>query len=335
MINPNMMGQMSDVPTTKELWKNEKSKYRHWVILFGISILSIFILLLTSFILNLVNESSIKEAMTNWALNPDGTLSGKVSFDATFVRNNGGDAKVVASWVDSYYLRNTFWLGSIQIAVVFIGMILYGYTIYESYKNHSFAKISKIATFIVGLGAFIGIFKLFGLFRGGDTVIFQYPEGIYEFVLWFLPILIFIFISLPLNKIRRSFQISERYEQFKNSPQYEIYKNQMDAMQNGQFNQGMGPMGMGPMGMGAYGPMNQPMGNPNNPTPPTNNPTSSTEENTKPKKELSDKEKKIKELSKMKIVDLKKIAKKLMISGYKTMKKSELIDAISRLTENN
>ncbi len=331
MINPNMMmGQMQDVPTTKELWKDEKSKYRHWIILFGVSLLVIFSLLLTSFILNLANENSIKQAMINWAIKPDGQLTGNVGFNAASIqgKTNAQLLSLVSDWANNYYTRNTLTLGSIQIVIVFIGVVLYFYSIYESYKKQSFAKISKVATFVVGIGALIGFFKLFSLMtNNSNRIIFEYPEGIYEFILWFLPLLIFIFISIPLNKIRRSFQISERYEAFKNSPQYEMYKQQMDAMKNGQFNPGMNGMGS----MGPFGPINQPTNQaaaqpntqPNNSNP---NPV---------KKELTKKEKKHAELSKMRIVDLKKIAKKLSISGYTSMKKTELVNAILRLTESD
>lgn len=315
-MNPNMMGQIPDVPPVKELWKNEKSKYRHWIILFGVSIIAVFILLLLGVIMSAINETSIKISVHEWFKTHLGFVNGTTEAQKVKALDNATTS----------YFRDIIIYGSVKVFIVFVGVVLYIYTIIISYKNNSFSHISKWSTFVIGFSAIIGVVQLFQI-RGKP--IFEYSEGIYDFVMYLIPIVIFIFISIPLNKIRRLFQISERTEAFKNSPQYDNYKQQMDSMQNmGQpMNGPMGPMGP----MGPFGPINQP---------PVNNfsNTGSIIKDQTFSNEIKQKtgyEKRMKELTSMKVDELKKIAKKLSISGYYVMKKSELIDSIIRLSESN
>lgn len=317
-MNPNMfgqmpMGQLPKVPTTTEMWKDEKTKYRHWIILFGVSILAIFGLLLAGLIVNLVNEHEIKDSLIKWAEKGNINMPSNITAPTEV-------ATYISDWASKYWRSSLIIVQSIKLALVFIGVILFISTVYTAYTKKSFSHISKWATTIVGLGALVGVWQLLSLIWGASPV-FSYPQGIYDFILYILPIAVYIFVSQPINKIRRQFAYSERIEQIKNSPQYKQMMEQMEAMQNGQA--GSNPMG-------PFGPMSQPQ--------PTN-PMAAAPMAAAPaqpvKKELTPSEKRAKELSNMKVEELKAIAKKLSISGYSAMKKEELIENIIRITEND
>lgn len=293
MINPQM--GLPEVPTVKELWKNEKSKYRHWILLFGIGIAAVFALQLTAFIINMVNMDSIKDSI-------------ETNLKETY--KNVSDSDVNAAF------NSTFLIGPIiQLVLVGLGLVYFLTTVYASYKNHSFAKISQWATMVIGIGAFIAIFQLLQLsWRSGSRTIFDTPGGVFQFVNYFLMIGVYFGASVKVSKIRREFAVSERVEQLKNDPafqqQMEMYKN---MMQNGQ-------MQMGPMG-----PMVNPMAPPVQPgQQPVNQPITPAEP------QISKEEADLKEMT---VVELKDVAKELSISGYSDMKKAELIKAILRVTE--
>ena len=93
-------------------------------------------------------------------------------------------------------------------------------------------------------------------------------------------------------------------------------------MQNGSFN----PQQMGPFG---------PMGGVSNPVASANTNLNKNEPTNPVKKEavLTERQQKEKELSKMTVDNLRKISKKLSISGFQTMKKTELIEAILRVSK--
>lgn len=315
-MNPNMfgqipLGQLPDVPSTEELWKDEKSKYRHWIILFGISIIIIFALLLTALILNAVHGDSIKESLFNWG-------NGKINFNGIKTGNNEQYNIDLNAWSNHYWKFNIIITQSVKIIIVLIGIILYFSTVQKAYKNKTFSHLSSWATMAIGIGALMGMWQLFSLFN--NNAIFSYSEGIYDFILYILPIGIFIFVSRPVVVIKRKFAYSEKIESIKNSPQYQQMKQQM----NGQT----GPTQ--PNNMGPMGPMGQPF--PNGSTP------KEAGKSTQPqpvKKELTASERRTKELMNMKLEDLKEVAKKLSISGYDIMSKKETVEAIVRITEND
>lgn len=321
-MNPNMFGQMGPgaldaVPTTEKLWQNEKEKYRHWIILFAISILAIFALLIVGLVLNIAHETRIKHDLASWGY-------GKIEFSGADNPTTGDLAnpdpaatKYLPKLVDwaSNTWRSKVITQSLKAGFVGIGVVLFASTVYQSYQNKSFAKISGWATMTVGLGAIMGVWQLMSMWIHKDYSIFSYSEGIYDFILYILPIVVFFFVSRPLNKIKRQFAYAERVQMIKQSPQYQQMMQQAESMRNGTGQPNMGPMG--PMGQ----PM--PMG-----------PTAATPAKAAPvPKELTEKEKRVKELSSMKIAELREIAKKLSLSGIDEMKKAELIDAIIRVSE--
>ena len=317
-MNGMAQGQVPNMPTTKELWKHEKEKYRHWIILFGIGILVIFALFLTSLILSIVNEASIKEHIRVWGYGKAQFAGidpkGKIIYD-------GSDYDLaVKDWASSTWTKENIIYTSIKAGLSGIGVILFVSTTYNAYQKKSFARLSAWASFAIAICALIGVYEIISMaWQEYPKVVFQYPEGIFLFILYIIPIAIWLFVSRPIAKIRRTFLMAERIEAFKNSPQYQQMQEQMSQMQNGG--------NINPAAMGPFGPQSQPQ------TGPAGTPTAAP---TQPvKRELTPKEKRIKELQAMNISNLKEIAKKLSISGYTSMKKAELIDNIVRISESN
>ena len=323
-MNPNMMGMQAlpNVPTTKELWKNEKDKYRLWIVMFAITLTAITALAIVTFILGLVNSGSIEHDIR-------ASLSGNQPDKIT-------DPVKIHDWENE--VTNSFLVGKFKVfpgiiaGLLLIGLVMYVVTLVDAYKRKSFSKISKWTTLVISIGTFYGIYMLVSMAWQHGSVLFDVkPEGIIVFMLYVSSILVFIGGSMQVSRIRKKFAISERVEQIKASPQYQAMKAQMDQYQaNGQ-----GPM-MNPMGgMGPMGPVSTPQ--PATPSTPAN--AGQTVVGEKPtvvqpavKRELSPLEKQTKKLSAMKMDDLKSLAKKLSISGYSTMKKTELVNNIIRIT---
>lgn len=313
-MNPFAMGGVPNVPTTEELWKDEKSKFRVWIILFTISIIAIFALSLTSIILNATGRGSIIEITKKWFEH-----NGTFKKDANIPLESLNIAE--RSW------RNSMIINGIKIGLLAIGVVLFFSTVIDSYRHHTFEKLSKFATYIVGLSAFMGVYQLFSLIWSKSPQ-FEYTEGIIEFVSWLIPVIIWVFVSLPINKIRRQFQVSSAVEKIKADPRYQ---EMIKAQQTGQ-----GPFANGGMGpMGPMGPMPQPGFTPQQPQSPMAggfkpNPVNAPDLNQA--RELTPEEKRELDLRTMTIRELRKVAKQLSISGYDEMNKSELVEAIMRVS---
>lgn len=320
-MNPNMMGMgmqmgnLPNVPTTKELWENEKNKYRHWIILFGISIILIFSLYLVSVILHAINKSSIETSIKNWLDN--NTIINNIDKTKDPVRFDAEVTRIV----DSFWKQKIIW-GSFDLTLSTTALVLFAQTTYQSYQRKSFSKLSSWASFTVALVAIMGAFELLQMaWQEFPRIVFHYNEGIYAFMLYIIPIAIWLFISRPISKIKRVFMISERVEMIKNSPEYQNFTQQMNQYQSGNID---------PKNMGPFGPTTQT----NNTK--TNNTNASSDAKTDDKKVepiLTPKQKRRKELEEMTISDLKEIAKQLSLSGYSSMNKKELIENIMRISE--
>ncbi len=280
-----------NVPTPQELWKNEKSKYRVWIILFGLSIFGILALSLVGLILNASNKTEVIQNLINWGNSPSSTLRFAKGVDADIAIDN---------WANRFYRNDLIITPSLKVTVLFIGFVLYISTIIDCYRKKTFSVISKWSTFVIGLGAIIGVYQLFNIYYG--TPIFSYAYGIYNFIGYIAPILVFIFVSVPINRIRNQFLISERVTKLKNSPEF---KNLQEQMKSGQT--------------------------PISPLSPFINPSFNQTQSSNEQNKI-DKNSNLEKLKKLKIVELKAIAKKLSISGYNTMKKEELIDSILRVS---
>ena len=280
-----------NVPTPQELWKNEKSKYRVWIILFGISIFGILALSLVGLILNASNKTEVIQNLINWGNSSSSTLRFAKGVDVDIAIDN---------WANRFYRNDLIITPSLKVTVLFIGFVLYISTIIDCYRKKTFSVISKWSTFVIGVGAIIGVYQLFNIYYG--TPIFSYAYGIYNFIGYIAPILVFIFVSVRINRIRNQFLMSERFSKLKNSPEF---KNLQEQMKSGQ--------------------------NPISPLSPFINPSFNQTQSTNEQNKI-DKNSNLEKLKKMKMIELKAIAKKLSISGYNTMKKEELIDSILRVS---
>ena len=321
-MNPFMMPMLNlpDVPPQAELWKNEKSKYRHWLVLFGISLIAILSILIASLILNVIHSSSIKEELSNWAKPTELGGKGHVSIPGSV--DTSERMNWISKWVDSYWERNLVIIPSIKMSFVLIGMIFYFATLVDSYRNHTFAKLSQWPSMIVGIGALIGLYQLFQLIWSSPD--FSYSEGVFNFMNYFIPLVVWVFVSVPVSRIRKTFVISAKVEEIKADPRYQEMLNQsQQQMNNNNMNNMNGNMNMGP-----FGPMpnnfqqNGASINPNN-----------LNQQMQQQRELTKEEKRELELRKMTLPQLKKVAKEISISGYKEMSKEELIKSILRISD--
>jgi len=318
-MNP-FAGQLPNVPSVKELWQNEKQQYRIWIILFGISILSILALILASIILTQMGEGK-QDIINAWRKYFKGT--GSHSFDD------------INGWAQQKFNWNQTIMPSIMVTMVGVGAMLFLTTTIKSYQNKNFAFISNWSTFSVGMGAMIGFVQLMRQAWAPHLVTpFSTTGGIMMFSAYILFIVIWLLASSPLVKIRRQFQVSMRVEAIKNDPRYQ------QAMANGGMGMQQGPFGgagmqQGPFGMGAMGgmggavPPQQPM-QPQQPQP--NQQVQQPQQQTQVV-EKTPAQKRREALENMTVSELKKVALELSISGHKDMRKSELIEAIMRVSE--
>ena len=298
-MNP-LLGQLPDVPPVKELWKREKSQYRVWIILFGVSILTILSLLITSIILTQIGSGK-EDIINKW-----------YQYYSNEFRDHAAKDNANAS-----FNWNQTVMPSIMVAMVGIGAMLFLTTTIKAYQKQNFAFISNWSTFSVGLGAMVGFVQLMRQIQAPHLVTpVNTVGGIVMLIAYILFIVIWIMASMPLVKIRREFQLSMRIEAIKNDPRYQA------AMANPAAGAGMqqGPYGMGPI-MGAQ------MATPTQPG--TENQTPQPNMNNVKTKE----DKRREALENMTVAELKKVASKLSISGHKDMRKAELIDAIMRISK--
>lgn len=299
-MNP-LLGQLPDVPPVKELWKREKSQYRVWIILFGVSILTILSLLITSIVLTQIGSGK-EDIINKW-----------YQYYSNEFRDHAAKDNANAS-----FNWNQTVMPSIMVAMVGIGAMLFLTTTIKAYQKQNFAFISNWSTFSVGLGAMVGFVQLMRQIQAPHLVTpVNTVGGIVMLIAYILFIVIWIMASMPLVKIRREFQLSMRIEAIKNDPRYQA------AMANPAAGAGMqqGPYGMGPI-MGA-----QMAATPTQPG--TENQTPQPNMNNVKTKE----DKRREALENMTVAELKKVASKLSISGHKDMRKAELIDAIMRISK--
>jgi len=309
-MNP-FMGQLPDVPPVKELWKKEKSQYRVWIILFGISILAILGLMVASIVLTQIGDgkSDIVDKLHQYY---------SQDFKEPFAKNKA---------IQDFNWNQTV-MPSIMVGMISIGAMLFLTTVIKSYQKQNFAFISSWATFSVGMGAMIGFVQLMRQAWVPHLVTpLNTTGGIMMFTAYILFIVIWLMTSTPLVKIRREFQMSMRIEAIKNDPRYQ------STMTNGAAGMQQGPFGMGPMGpLGG-----QAMGTPQQPQT-QQQPNQSAESSTQQPQgvqpvQKSKKDKRKQVLENMTVAELKKVASELSISGRNEMKKAELIEAIMRISE--
>ena len=299
MINPQMMGMggFPEVPSVEELWKQEKAKYRHWIVLFMIAIITLTTLATTIFVLNLTDYDHIVKTIFNNRKNDNTSMSD----------------------VKSDMLYHVIIPAAFQMVAFIFGLVYYVITVRQSYQKKSFAHLSQWSTFIVGFAAIISGYELMSMAwsHSFSSYATKLSTGIFGITFNILSVIIYFIVSVPVGRIRRLFQISTRIEELKKDPQFR-------AMQE-QFGHMMGQtQGQSPFGPGVP---------PKQQTSTTGAATAAQPNVVKPKTpEISPEEKKLRNMS---VKDLKSVAKELLISGYSTMQKQELIDSILRVTNSD
>lgn len=305
MFDPQMMGfgPLPDVPSVKDLWKEEKSKYRHWIVLFAIGILCLTVLSVLAMILNIIDTGKYLDDMkVNWLKDNPGKEFPEADAKQSFV------AYIIVP-------------SAIKAIALTSGTLLFIITTIKAYRIKNLAKISSWSTMIIGLAAFLAAFNLISLMWESSELKYltnkEFLGGLLTFIFNILAVLVFFTISVPVTKIRRLFYVSEKIEQLKSDPQFQAMQQQMEAMmKNGQFQPGAFGPTVGGAAMNAQPNAN---GNPEQIVTPVA-PSISPE--------------RVK-LESMDLDKLKKVAQKLSISGFEEMKKEEIIDAILRVSEGN
>ena len=293
---PNMMGMNQNIPSIKELWKDEKSKYRHWVIILAIGLIVITGLTITSFIINLVDRDNLIDQTTK---------------DLSVIYK----PNVAENMAEKAYVRTAIVFPSIISLSLIAGLIWYFVSLVDVYKHKNFAKLSGWPTLIIGVGSAISLVSLmmFVFNTNARAGMFATSGSIFAFVTKILYILIYFAASAPVSRLRKTFIVSDRVEKFKSDPNFQTMQKQMqDALKGGQMPYGA----FGPVMASEKSPQQNPVASNNQTTPPPN------------KEEIE-----LKRLKSLSIDNLKKVAKKLSISGHSNMKKDELIEAILRISK--
>lgn len=306
-FNPNMMGtngfDLPKVPTVKELWKKEKSEYRHWVILFAIALLALTALATTILVINSMNFTTISKWIQDY--------------------NNGTDANKLLPGQPNYMDEKSANMSAIweiapnafQVIGLLTAATLFVSTIFKVYKQQSFAHLSRWSTWMVGFAAFMSVLNLISMMwnRAVMDYLTSTPSGIFAIVFYVLSIVIWALISAPLARIRVAFARSAYVEKMQADPQFQQAKAQYEAMMRAA--QGM-QGAQSPFGPAPVAPQTTTDANGQVVTPAT--------------PEVSPEKKRLEGMS---LAQLKKVAAELSISGASSMKKDELIEAILRVTQ--
>lgn len=307
------------LPTTEELWKNEKSKYRIWIISFGVGILAILAMVLISSILSFVAKSArVDELWKEFQEIYNTTDTGRYTIEKL---KEMAERQVLYS--------NLVW-PSIKLIVVTLAVTMYFTTVYRSYNLKSFAGISSFSTgifFMFALWEFINLFSyVFGIIKKDVTTTYTSSDWI-SVVTPFLFVAIYMGFGTKVTRIRNTFKYSERMNDLKNNPiltgNIDQFMNQFNnTQQNSTKTQGEG--------QGVENPFGPPAANVAN-----ENVAFQINEAHQQERVKSEEELKYEKLSKLSKSQLEEIAKKLSISGFETMSSEELIKTIIRMTKSS
>lgn len=303
MINPQLMGlnNFDNVPTTKDLWKNEKQKYRHWMILFGIGLLAVFVLYSIGFIINLIDKELIMQK-----------LIAEVRKDT-----NISDPKSLA---ESRFLTHFVIFPSIVVSSLFIAIILYVVTIIKSYLQHSFAHFSLWLIYIVSFGALFSFIQIVTMLTSAKLLM-QFTGSIFIFITLTLFVVFYFTTATKVSRIRKQFAYSEYIQKLKNDERF------MKFQQNMQNSMGEGNM------FGNTSWRNNPFGPQSvNPQTSITDPNKAISTNLQVPIDIK-MHKQYNKLQAMSIEKLKEIGKKMSISGMELMQKDELVETIIRVSK--
>lgn len=298
MINPQLMGlnNFDKVPTPQELWKNEKQKYRHWIILFGIGLLIVFSFCLAGTIWNLLEKDAILAQL-------------KIEYK----NRTDVDSYIQGVWLMRYIVSPAF-----VLSLIGSGLVLYIVTVIKSYLKHSFARISLWLFYIVGMGTVLSFVQII-LFLTSYRFGFIANGTILVFISHVIFIVFYFSSSTKVSRIRRQFAYSEYVQKLQKDERFAKFQEQLkDSLINSGINPGINPG----QSNSPFGPvLHQPPKNPN---------ASIVADVSAPLDlKLSEQYNKLKTMS---LIKLKEVAQRLSISGAETMKKEELIDTIIRVS---
>ena len=305
-MNPFLM--QKDIPVISDLWKNEVNKYRLWIILFFAGILIIAALTLIYIILRAtgITHDIIQQFMNSF--NKNSKISNQITYDKAHLK---------------YWSLMIIW-PSIVFAFISLSIILATITIKTAYKHHNFGLISWAAILIIQMCAILALINIFYFWIGrGVTNVTTSSSNIFYIIVMFLYVPVLYFTN-RVSRIRKLFLLSIRMEKLKSDPNYQNMQQQMQQFMNNAGNRS--PFGFNP----SNNSNNRSTSNPVNTNTPTTNKSKPLVKNTPQNGPvLSEADK---QLSKLRIAQLREIAKKLYISGYDTMSKQELISSIKKAT---
>ena len=311
-MNPFLM--QKDIPVISDLWKNEVNKYRLWVILFFVGIVTIATLSLISIVLR---ATGMTDAIITKYMN---------DYNASVAASKAID---FASAKKAYLISMIIW-PSVLFSLVCFSILLSIITIRQSYKQHNFGLISWGAIFIIQFSAFFALINVmnFLFLNKGATMMNGNPGTIFTMIVMFLYIPIWYFAN-RVSRIRKLFILSIRMEKLKSDPNYQNMQQQMQQFMSNSNNRS--PFGFNPRSNNSNFNQNNNKPNTNAVKPnktPSNNPNVPVQQASNvPAASETDKQ-----LAKLKIGQLREIAKKLYISGYDIMSKQELITSIKKAT---
>ncbi|CAM9096638.1 Rho termination factor N-terminal domain-containing protein [Mycoplasma marinum] len=289
----------TNIPTTKEMWKNEPNKFRQWIILLGASLLIFATLLVISIILVSTNISSIRSDLLD-------IMQKNISV-------NDWDQNSAESGVNHFIYFRLIGASVFMAILIIVGLVLYGITVYKAYKNKTFSKISGFTIYFSEFVGFLAMILMVYQFSTmvSFTQIMKENSGI---IVWVsaqvFSITLFVF-AWQVSRIRKQFAYAEKIEEMKKNPQFQ----EMQAQMQNLFAQAQ-------QNSGNYGPTaGKTTQNDNSNSSPINAEASEIKESPE-----------VTELKKLKIEELRNIAFQLSISGYDKMSKDELIEIIIRVT---
>ncbi|WP_127942954.1 MULTISPECIES: Rho termination factor N-terminal domain-containing protein [unclassified Mycoplasma] len=297
------IGNFNNVPRPKDLWKNEKNRYRHWIILFGIGFLVILAIHLTGTILNILDRDSIVN-------NLEQLFRESYPHQADNVYSELANRKFTIDYLT---------LPIVLISVILVGLTLYLITVTRSYRRHSFSYISTLSIYIIGGGALMAFVQVIMMLLRIRSV-FDTAGSIFQFVNFFVVIGVWCTCAVKVNAIRKQFSFSEYVERLRHDERFIQWQQQMEqAVREGR---GINPLA--PFAPSVDQPVTTNLKEPTAPAPKATKPAvNQTEE---PKNLRASR------LKTLKVDELREIAKKLSIFGSETMNKEELVSHILRVT---